>query len=242
MGTNVTRSRATGANLLQLARQRVGAKYVLGVTVPKNNPDWPGPFDCAEFASWLTYQTAGILYGCNDDSGAPDTADAFTGYWARDANSIGKKVSIDEAARTVGAFVLRAPHPGAMGHIVVSDGTGGTVEAHSTARGVIAFTLSGRRWDTGILVPAVDYSSGAAVGVSQPKTTVYRLTSPCMEGPNVSKIQQALQAANFNPGPIDGVFGPHTQAAVVAFQLSRGFVPDGEVGPVTAAALGTALS
>ena len=133
---------------------------------------------------------------------------------------------------------MRSPQAGAIGHIVVSDGRGGTVEAHSAKDGVIASTLAGRRWELGILVPEIQYSAGGDIRVAAPKQKIYRLTSLFMQGPAVRLIQQQLRAAGFDPGPIDGVFGPHTQAAVVAFQLAKGLVPDGEVGPVTARALG----
>ena len=55
--------------------------------------------------------------------------------------------------------MLRSPQPGATGHIAISDGGGGTVEAHSTKAGVIASTISGRRWDMGILIPEVEGSN-----------------------------------------------------------------------------------
>lgn len=40
-------------------------------------------------------------------------------------------------------------------------------------------------------------------------------------GPVVSRFQTLLQIARFDPGPIDGIFGPRTQAALIAFQRSR---------------------
>ncbi len=233
---------ATGRNIVKLARKHVGEKYVLGALAPKNNPNWMGPWDCAEFASWVVFQTARLLYGCDKDSGDPATADAWTGYWARDAESLGERVPVEQAARMPGATVLRVPQAGAIGHIVISDGKGGTVEAHSSKRGVIESTLTNRRWDTGILVPGIEYTERAAVEVTEPKTVIFRLTKPPMTGPKVKEIQRGLKEAGFHPGPIDGEFGPMTHAAVVAFQASRGLVPDGEVGPRTARALDVVLA
>jgi peptidoglycan hydrolase-like protein with peptidoglycan-binding domain len=57
-------------------------------------------------------------------------------------------------------------------------------------------------------------------------------------GPAVREMQQQLRAAGFNPGPIDGKFGPRTEAAVNAFQRARGLSVDGIVGPQTRGALG----
>lgn len=230
----------TGAALLELAGRHLGEKYVLGAPVPKDNPGWRGPWDCAEFASWLVFQVGGRLYGCNNDASSPSVADAYTGYWQRDANALGQVMSVEEAAAIPGACVLRVPGAGALGHIVISDGEGGTVEAHSTKMGVIRSTLAQRRWDKGILVPGIDYTAGPGVSVPAP-AIVYRLTQPLMTGPKVVEIQQALENAGFNPGVIDGQFGPHTQAAVIAFQLSLGLVSDGEVGAATAGPLGLEL-
>jgi N-acetylmuramoyl-L-alanine amidase len=229
---------ATGQEIVTLALNHLGEPYVLGAPVPKDNPSWHGPWNCAEFASWVHYQVGGLLYGCNSDVGNPSIADAYTGYWDRDAKTLGEIVSVNEAARTAGAAILRVPSPGATGHIVISDGTGGTVEAHSHADGVISSTLANRRWDFGILVPFISYSSvGPEVSVESPSTTVYRLTAPPMEGVAIREIQLQLKKRGFDPGLIDGKFGPHTHAAVIAFQLSKGMTPDGEVGPLTAGAL-----
>lgn len=40
-------------------------------------------------------------------------------------------------------------------------------------------------------------------------------------GPAVKRFQTLLWVARFNPGPIDGIFGPRTQAALLAFQGSQ---------------------
>lgn len=53
------------------------------------------------------------------------------------------------------------------------------------------------------------------------------------------KIQQRLNELGVNPPLVaDGVYGPKTRAAVIAFQQSRGLVADGIVGPKTLGALG----
>jgi len=60
------------------------------------------------------------------------------------------------------------------------------------------------------------------------------------QGPDVFELQNRLKAQGFPSGAIDGEFGPGTTAAVIAFQRSEGLLPDGVVGPRTAAALGVA--
>lgn len=56
-------------------------------------------------------------------------------------------------------------------------------------------------------------------------------------GPEVLTLQSTLQQLGFDPHGVDGVFGPGTEAAVIAFQTSKGLTADGIVGPATMAAL-----
>ena len=237
---------ATGKDVTKLANKHVGEQYILGAFAPKDNANWKGPWDCAELVSWAVFQASGILYGCANDDGNPATADAFTGYWVRDANRFGKIISVAEATGTPGAAISRLAVPkGLGGHIVISDGRGGTVEAHSHVDGVIRGSLANRRWDMGILVPGISYGEPDAT-VPEPAApdpaTIFRQTTDLTPDPIVKRIQAALSAAGFDPGKADGLFGSHTEAAVIAFQNADGLTPDGEVGPKTAAALGISLS
>ena len=51
--------------------------------------------------------------------------------------------------------------------------------------------------------------------------------------PAVRGLQQALKALGHDPGPIDGMFGDATEAAVKAFQQEKEITVDGIVGKVT---------
>jgi putative chitinase len=56
---------------------------------------------------------------------------------------------------------------------------------------------------------------------------------------DVKAIQTALQAAGYYvDSAVDGIFGPDSRNAVVAFQTAQGLVADGIVGPLTRQALG----
>lgn len=52
-------------------------------------------------------------------------------------------------------------------------------------------------------------------------------------GELVRALQQSLQDLGFNPGAIDGSFGPTTSAAVTGFQELHGLDVDAIVGPTT---------
>jgi peptidoglycan hydrolase-like protein with peptidoglycan-binding domain len=56
-------------------------------------------------------------------------------------------------------------------------------------------------------------------------------------GPDVEELQRRLLAQGINPGPVDGLFGTRTEAAVRRFQESAGLEVDGVAGPHTTEAL-----
>lgn len=57
-------------------------------------------------------------------------------------------------------------------------------------------------------------------------------------GDDVRKLQEGLAKLGFDPGPVDGIFGAKTAAAVKAFQESvKSLDVDGIAGPKTAAKL-----
>lgn len=232
----------TGSSLFARAEQHIGERYEHAV-VPKDEAGYRGPWDCAEFASWLVYQEAEKLYGCRNNAASPATADAYTGYWRRDARTLGRMIPVAQAAGIKGAFLLRYPPegPDEMGHIAVSDGQGGTVEAMDRARGVARGKVTGRRWDTGVLIDGIDYEAAHDVPVAPPPL-IYAQNQANMDRGVVERIQDALQARSVAVTSPRGVFDAALAQAVAAFQKSAGLVVDGEVGPQTASSLGVNLT
>ncbi|MGI6160938.1 MAG: M14 family metallopeptidase [Christensenellales bacterium] len=56
-------------------------------------------------------------------------------------------------------------------------------------------------------------------------------------GPYTELLQRTLQRLGYYDGAIDGIFGPQTEAALIAYQRGAGLSPDGIAGPLTWAAL-----
>ena len=86
-------------------------------------------------------------------------------------------------------------------------------------------------------------SSPSAGGTSAARQAAERLVLPDgtlaagSAGVEVKVLQQALWAAGALSGPVDGVFGAQTAAAVAAFQRQAGLPASGVYGPSTRAAL-----
>lgn len=228
-----------GKDVLDIAFEHNGEDYVLGARAPLANKNWKGPWDCAEFTTWCSYQAYQIIFGAKPLD--PMRADAYTGFWWDHAVQQKARCSVDEALRTPGAFLLRKP--GAfqikIGHIAISCGDGTTFEAKGKRDGVGHFpNAKGRSWSTGVLLPGIRYSSSEGTITHQPPSDLLMLTDPYTRGKDVKELQKALKEAGLNPGKIDGVFGPLTEVAVTGFQMREGLTVDGVVGPETRAQLG----
>lgn len=226
-----------GKDVLATARPHIGEKYVFGARAQLDNPDYKGPWDCAEFATWCVKQTYGILFGTTDYGTGPDP---FSGAWFKDAASHETLISLEDAARTPGAVLLRKPGEGRIGHVAFSVGNGDTIEAHSTRTGVIQGKVykPGRVWHGGCLIPGVSYEPNDAVPEPEPEPLkVIERTHPFRRGAYIEKLQKALEAAGVSTGGVDGIYGFNTEKAVINFQIMEGLHADGRVGPVTAQAL-----
>jgi hypothetical protein len=230
-----------GQEIVQTARKHKNEKYVLGSKAPLANKDWKGPWDCAEFVSWCAYQAYQIIYAVRPAN--PVSGESYSGWWFDDGKKVGIDIPVEQAIATEGAILVRKPNYSPnlkIGHVAISLGDGGTIEAKDKANGVLEVKgASNRPWSLGILLPGVKYKAGAAGAQSykEPANLLY-LDSPYMRGAKVKALQQALVAKGVFPGKVDSIFGPLTSAAVVSFQALEGLVPDGMVGDETRTALG----
>jgi N-acetylmuramoyl-L-alanine amidase len=88
-----------------------------------------------------------------------------------------------------------------------------------------------------VLVASVTMFSAAVATACGPSTALVR---PGDTGAEVVTVQQQLSGLGYWLGAVDGVYGPATTHAVVAFQKAAGLDRDGIAGPITRSALNTA--
>jgi cell wall-associated NlpC family hydrolase len=73
--------------------------------------------------------------------------------------------------------------------------------------------------------------------VTAPISQAATLLKVGSSGSSVQALQTDLKTLGYNPGPIDGIYGIKTKAAVTAFQQNAKLQADGIYGPLTQQAL-----
>ncbi|MEH2124298.1 peptidoglycan-binding protein [Nostoc sp.] len=76
-------------------------------------------------------------------------------------------------------------------------------------------------------------ATGFAIAPWDNKPRILRLSRPLMEGSDIRKLQEKLQAGGFAISVADGVFGSGTDKAVKEFQKQKNLTADGLVGSKT---------
>jgi N-acetylmuramoyl-L-alanine amidase len=219
---------STGKDLINIANQHIGEKYIFGSKVPYTNLNYTGPWDCAEFISWCVYKSTNLLIGVKK-------GEAYTGFWADDAKTMCKEITIEEASITPGAILLRIPHGSIIGHIVFSDGKNQTIEAMSTKKGVTKGTISGRTWHKALLINGVNYTKNIETITKTHKEPKYNffISTPLTKDPIILKAKQVLLSLGINPGDLNDSYDQNMQIAIHNYQLMKGLIVDGIMGKQT---------
>lgn len=105
------------------------------------------------------------------------------------------------------------------------------VRAFQQRRGLVADGVVGPQ--TARVLDAARWKLGDRVLVCTP--------GHLMRGDDVAALQERLVVLGLFAGPVDGLFGPHTEAALRELQCGLGLDPDGLCGPITLRAM-TALA
>lgn len=235
---------ATGKDLLAAARIHLGETYVFGARVPMNNANWRGPWDCAEFITYVVNKLTNKLYGYNAAEG-----ESYTGYWQNDVErKIVTAISIEKAKSTPGAILLRRPKTIAnkkiIGHIAFCSGTGGTVEARGSKYGVCEYMVGNnneRGWDTGLLIPEIDYQLSPSTDKKLNTFEKFSADEKAFLAPpaalDTSKLIRKLVTLNYLEPSTDR-YDEDVMLAIYNFQLSEGLEPSGQPDTDTLATLG----
>jgi peptidoglycan hydrolase-like protein with peptidoglycan-binding domain len=105
------------------------------------------------------------------------------------------------------------------------------------ARGILTITTA--LIAAALALPAAgaaqaDTAGGAAARLASMPTLARGAGYAFVSGsPQVRRLQRWLRRQGARPGPVDGLFGPLTEGAVVRFQRAQGIAPDGIAGPIT---------
>jgi len=95
-------------------------------------------------------------------------------------------------------------------------------------KGIFAFLTAKKPWPDVRAIASWCLKDGSTIA----------LNKKILGGDLVRKVQTRLDSLGFDPGPIDGKFGPKTLKAVLAFQKAKGLGTDGIVGENTLRKLG----
>lgn len=122
-------------------------------------------------------------------------------------------------------------------HVGLYIGNDEVIEAQGTRTGVVKSKVS--TWTHWSELKGVSYQGTVNLDVLYANLgqRTLKYTSPCMEGEDVRKLQEKLNALGYSCGMADGIFGSKTENALKRFQRANNLEIDGIFGPASLAAL-----
>ena len=114
------------------------------------------------------------------------------------------------------------------GHVGVYIGDGWVIEARGFKYGVVLTRLNDRQWTSWFKCPYIEYIDGMdeevlftdseKLPVSYARKLAYVPGRTMLRGADIEQVQKILANLGFDPGFVDGIYGPKTKGAVEAFQ------------------------
>lgn len=133
------------------------------------------------------------------------------------------------------------------GHVGIYIGGGWVIEARGFQYGVVPTRLKDRPWTSWFKCPYIEYVDGTLDEASEMadmethtlfiRELAYLPGRSMAKGLDVLRVQEMLCEIGFDPGVVDGIYGPNTQAAVKAFQNDILLCESGTVDRLTWEAL-----
>ena len=174
------------------------------------------------------YDCSGLVVAYLLGAGLLSSDRSANGLYHNECDSIGK----DELA--AGDLVFKKYlTKDQMYHVGVYMGDGSVVHAKGRDVGVVREPLGAAGWNRFGRLKCWGGAQSAA-GYSR---LIKNSGKPYLKGDDVRGVQHKLESRGYDTGGADGVYGPKTEKAVIAFQQSAGLEADGIVGPKTWIAL-----
>ena len=176
------------------------------------------------YKNLCAYDCSGLIVKHLNDTGLLKGDRTANGLYYDECRAIGK----NELA--AGDLVFRKYATNSkVYHVGVYMGDGSVVHSKGRDDGVIRESIGKTGWNRFGRLKCLGGSAGTAGYYRLLKNT----GKPYMSGADVMAAQAALLKKGYNPGGIDGAYGPASVAAVKAFQKANGLEADGIVGPKT---------
>lgn len=176
-----------------------------------------------------------LIYACELFWGKAQRSDAVWKLWTIEGGQVTgpcakgtKSWHLDASGKIVDETIDDGRH---VGDVQRFSSRTVAIDSHGSVAGWYSCSAFGG-WGLGLPVPAAEPPQGPSVILPPP-------LDPLL---TVRGLQEALKRVGFDPGPLDGIMGVRTKAAIRAFQTSVGLTVDGVVSQPTHDALVAALA
>lgn len=157
------------------------------------------------------------FYWCRDDGKIVYGLDGRPDKGANGMFNVAKIKGTIDTLPEIPGLLLYSP-----GHAGVYIGGGWAIEARGFDYGVCRTEVKKRKWMHWYQCPYIEYlDNGTPLPPPEPRVLRYTEGAAMMHGDDVRWVQETLLLLGYQPGKVDGYYGPDTAQAVGSFQAGR---------------------